>query len=116
MVGTGLKVLIADAVLLLAEFFVLQDVQARVGCALGSPLYGSACLTRASPVYSYSLLTESFSMMINGTGVSSPTMLDWAQLMAVALIVINVWFVYIVVRRKSAVKGQIPIQQSASET
>ncbi len=102
MVGTGLKVLIADAVLLLAEFFVVQDVQARVGCALGSPLYGSACLGRLSPTFSYSFLTQSFSMSSNGEILQSPIMLDWTQLVAGALIVINVWFVSVVVRRKSA--------------
>ncbi|MDA4121479.1 MAG: hypothetical protein OK404_03620 [Thaumarchaeota archaeon] len=104
MVSTGLKVLLADAVLLLAEFFATQDIQARVACAVGSPLYGFGCLARSSPAYSYSLFTESFSMIVNGTTVRSPTMLDWVQLTAAALIVINVWYVYFLIRRKPSNK------------
>jgi hypothetical protein len=114
MVGTGLKVLIADAILLLAEYFVVQDVQARVGCALGSPLYGSQCLTRASPGYSYSILTESFSMIINGTGVVSPSMLDWTQLIAAVLIAVNVWYVYVVIKSKPGLAGGRPLEAPPS--
>jgi hypothetical protein len=104
MVATGVKVLLADAVLLLAEFFAIQDFQARVACALGSPLYGYGCLARSSPSYSYSFLTESFSMVVNGTTVRSPPMLDWVQLTAAALIVINVWYVYFLLRRRPSNK------------
>jgi hypothetical protein len=102
MVGTGLKVLIADAVLLIAEYFAILDVQARVGCALGSPLYGSQCLTRASPGYSYGLLTESFSMFINGAGFVSPTMLDWVQVLAFVLVLVNGWFTYRVLKSRAS--------------
>ena len=104
MVSTGVKVLLADALLLLAEFFAIQDIQARVACAFGSPLYGYGCLARASPSYSYSILTESFSMIVNGTTVRSPPMLDWVQLTSAALIAINLWYVYVIVRRKTSKK------------
>jgi hypothetical protein len=102
MVATGVKVLLADAVLLLAEFFAIQDIQARVACSLGSPLYGYGCLARSSPSYSYSFLTESFSMIVNGTTVRSPPMIDWVQLTAGVLVVINLWYLYGVLRRRSS--------------
>jgi len=99
---TLLKVLILDAVLVLTEFEINQDLQNRVQCALGSPLYGQACLVRSSPSFSYSLLTRSFSMIVGGTHVQSPPALDWVQLIAYVLVAINVWFAYLVLQQRRA--------------
>ena|SRR5215472_14772949 len=93
-VRTGVKVLIADAVLLIAEFFAISDVQARLTCANGAALYGQGCLTRDSPGYSYSVLVQYLSMTSQGGLVlTSPPTLDWIQLLVVALIVINLWYI-----------------------
>ena len=114
MVRTVLKVLIVDAVLLLAGFEIIQDLQNRIQCALGSTLYNQACLVRSSPSFSYSLLTRSFSMVVGGMYVQSPPTIDWVQLIAYVLVAINVWYGYTVYaqrRSPNAEKGppQAPV-------
>ena len=91
---TGLKVLVLDAVLLLAEFEIIQDMQNRIQCALGSPLYGQTCMARSLPSFSYSLLTHSFSMNVGGVTLASPPTLDWALVLGYAVVALNVWFAY----------------------
>ena len=111
MVRTVLKVLILDAILLLAEFEIIQDLQNRIQCALGSTLYAQACMARSSPTFSYSLLTRSFSMVVGGMYVQSPPTIDWVQLIAYVLVAINVWFGYTVYARSRAPKvEQVPPQ------
>jgi hypothetical protein len=105
MARKALTVLILDAVLLLGEFEIIQDMQNRIQCALGSPLYGHSCVMRSSPSFSHSLLTQSFSMMVGGTYLQSPPTLDWAQLIAYVLVGINVWFVYTIIARRKSLKG-----------
>jgi len=102
MARTAYVVLILDAVLLLATFEIIQDVQNRIQCALGSSLYGQGCMLRSSPSFSYSLLTKSFSMVVGGTRLQSPPTLDWVQLIAYILVAINVWFGYTVYARRKA--------------
>jgi hypothetical protein len=105
MARTALTVLILDAVLLLAEFEIIQDMQNRIQCALGSSLYGHFCVVRSSPSFSHSLLTQSFSMMVGGTYLQSPPTLDWAQVIAYLLVGINVWFVYTIIAKRKSPKG-----------
>jgi len=113
-VRTVLKILVLDAVLLLAEFVIIQDVQNRIQCALGSTLYGQACMVRGSPSFSYSLLTRSFSMVVGGRYVQSPPTLDWVQLIAYVLVAINVWFAYTTLaNRKFLNSAQGPAQPPA---
>jgi len=115
MARTAWKVLILDAVLLLAEFEIIQDAHNRIQCALGSSLYGQSCMVRSSPSFSHSLLTQSFSMIVGGTYLQSPPTLDWAQLIAYILVVINVWYGYTVFARRRALKAQhVPSQPSIS--
>ncbi|HXW94197.1 MAG TPA: hypothetical protein VEJ19_00640 [Nitrososphaerales archaeon] len=104
MVRTVLKILVLDVILLLAEFEIVQDVQNRIQCALGSPLYGQVCVTRSSPSFSYSLLTRSFSMVVGGNSVQSPPTLDWVQLIAYVLVAVNVWFVYTTLAKRRSLE------------
>jgi hypothetical protein len=106
MARTALKVLILDAVLLLAEFEIIQDMQNRIQCALGSPLYGQSCMVRGSPSFSYSLLTQSFSMVVGGKYVQSPPTISWVQLIAYFLVAINVWYGYTVFASRRAPEDQ----------
>jgi hypothetical protein len=106
MARTALKVLILDAVLLLAEFEIIQDMQNRIQCALGSPLYGQLCMVRSSPSFSHSLFSQSFSMIVGGRYLQSPPTLDWAQLVAYILVAINVWYGYTVFVRRRELKVQ----------
>ena len=117
MARTAVSVLILDAVLLLAVFEIVQDVQNRLQCALGSTLYGQVCLLRSSPSFSYSVLTQSFSMVVGGTRVQSPPTVDWVQLIAYLLVAVNVWFGYTVYARRNAPKGPgVPSQAPSSPT
>lgn len=106
MARTALIVLVLDAVMLLAEFEIIQDVQNRVQCALGSSLYGQSCMLRSSPSFSYSLLTRSFSMVVGGMRLQSPPTIDWVQLIAYVLVAVNVWFGYTVYVRRKAPRAE----------
>ena len=91
MARTALKVLLADAVLLIAEYFVIQDLAWRTNYATlphGSAPHGY------SPSFSYNVLTQFFTMSGSGPSLTSPPTLDWVQLIAYALVAINVWFGY----------------------
>ena len=114
MVRTAFKVLIADAILLIAEFYVIQDLGWRT--AYAASLHG-ACFPRAcsySPSFSYSLLIRFFTMSGNRVSLTSPPTLDWVQLLAYILIVINAWFAYtILAKRKSLKTAEVSAQPSA---
>jgi hypothetical protein len=101
MVRTIFKVLAVDIVLLVALFYVLQDLQWRSNFA--------ASLHRAcsppcgySTSYSYSLLTRFFTMSGNGVGLTSPPTLDWIQVITLVLVAINAWFVYVTLTKQGA--------------
>lgn len=85
--------LIADVVLLGTLFFVLQDLQWREAFA-ASPHNACPQLCSYSPSFSYNLLTRFFTMVGNGQSLVSPPTLDWVQLLALALVVVNVLFAY----------------------
>ncbi len=92
MVRIPLKLISADAVLLLGAYLVLQDLAWRSGYASQKGL---------APSYFYSLLTQSFSMTGKGLALQSPLTLDWVQLIAVVLVVLNVWYLYGILRRRT---------------
>jgi hypothetical protein len=114
MVRTVFKVLIADVILLVAELEVILDIQNRMNCALGSPLYGQNCLARTSPSYAYSVLTQWFSLVINGSAWQSPLTLDWVQLIAYVLVALNAWYAYTVLSRRRAQKAVDVAPKTAS--
>ena len=102
MFRTALKVIGVDVVLLAAEFYVMQDLQWRSAYAAGTLRY--------SPSFSHNVLTQFFTMASNTITLTSPPTLDWAQALAYALVVVNVWFAYVVVksRRSHQSKGFSP--------
>ena len=93
LVRNSFKVLAVDVILLAAGFWVLQDLQWRVGFA--SSLH-NACspICRYSPSFSYSVLTRFFTMTGNGVSLTSPPTLDWVQLIVCLLVVVNAWFAW----------------------
>ena len=94
MVRNTLMVLIIDVVLLVALFYVVGDLQWRVTYAAS---VHSACPSPGcsyAPSFSYSVLTQFFTMAGNGVALTSPPTLDWIQALSYALVAINVWFVY----------------------
>ncbi len=100
MARTALKVLIIDVVILVAEYYVIQDLQWRTSYATS---LHSACpqLCGYSPSFSYNILTQFFTMTGNGVSLTSPPTLDWIQLFTAALLAVNLWFVYVYFRRRA---------------
>ena len=96
------KVLLADIVLVVALYFVLQDLSWRAYYAM-SPHDACGGLCGYTPSSGYSLFTRFFTMAGNGVSLTSPPTLDWVQVLAVALLVANGWYLYTVLmaRRKS---------------
>ena len=99
MIRTALKVFVADVVLLMAVFYVLQDLQWRSNYA-ASP--HAVCLQVCSyaPSFSYGILTQVFTMAGNGVRLSSPPTLDWVQAIVYVLVVINAWFAYVLLKSR----------------
>ncbi len=90
MVRTGVKVLVVDSVLLVTEYLVLQDLLWRSAYASSEGL---------SPAYSYSLLTQFFIMAGRGLVLESPPTLDWVLVLLVVLVILNLWYSVVAIRR-----------------
>jgi len=109
-------VLIADVILLVAEFYVIQDLQWRTTFA-ASP-HGSAP-HGYSPSFAYNIFTQFFTMSGNQVNLTSPATLDWVQLFTAALVVLNLWFAYTYWKRRktshpsapAAAEGETPQAQ-----
>jgi hypothetical protein len=86
-------VLLADVLMLVALLLVEQDLAWRTAYAAS---FHSACPQSCgySPSFSYGILTQFFAMSGNHVVLTSPPTLDWVQVLAYALIVVNVWFAY----------------------
>ena len=93
MFSRALKVLVVDAVLLAALFYVVQDLHWRSDYAAATV---SRCAGECSyaPSFSYGFLTQVFTMSGNFAKLASPATLDWTQALAYALILLNAWLVY----------------------
>jgi len=91
MVRTALKVLAADVILLVALFNVIQDIQWRTSYA-ASP--HQAAPNGYTPAFAYNIFTQFFTMSGNGVSLTSPPTLDWVQLLAAVLVLLNAWFFY----------------------
>jgi len=95
-----IEVLVVDAVLLILTYLLYSDELWRTGCALGN---GLNCSIRSDPSFSYSLFTRFFSMRNNTMLLTSPPTLDWIQVIAAILVLVNVWYLLrIIARRKSS--------------
>lgn len=90
-------VALIDAILVASFAYVYQDLQWRVGYAQ-SP--HSACLHLCSYTASFSLgpLTRVFTMVGNGATLAGPLTLDWIQVLAILLVVVNAWFAFSLIR------------------
>ncbi len=99
MVRNALKVIAIDVVFLLGEYFVLQDLHWRTAYA-SSPHNACGGLCSYTPSFSYGILTQTFSMFGGPLQLVSPVTLDWVQLLAYALVVVNVWFAYTVLKAR----------------
>jgi hypothetical protein len=93
MVRTAFAVIVADIFLLTGEYYVNQDLQWRAAYAAS---VHNACgvLCSYTPSFSYSLLTQFFTMSGGRLTLVSPPTLDWVQALVLALVVINGWFAY----------------------
>lgn len=87
----AIKALIADLALLTLAFLVIQNLQSRAAYA-ATPR--AACESLCSSYFSHGILTQFLSLTENGGTLVSPPSLDWLQVLSLALVVVNVWFVY----------------------
>jgi hypothetical protein len=100
-IRSGWKVIVVDLVLLVALYYVSQDLQWRSDYAASAHdrCYG---MCSYSPSYALSVLTRFFTMSGNGQSLTSPPTLDWVQLLAYAIILLNAWYAYAVIRGRKA--------------
>jgi len=85
MVSRLVKVLVVDAILIVAGFFVYSDLQWRSSYAGFKGLSAST---------SYLPFIRIFTMTGGAIPLQSPPALDWVQVLAAAFIVVNVWYVF----------------------
>ena len=100
MVALTPKVLGADAILLLGEFWVLQDLAWRSAYAASQHYACGANPCAYSASMSYSILIQFFTMLGNSVSLTSPPTLDWVQLLAFALVALNGWYLFTVFRSR----------------
>ena len=98
MVSRLLKVLVADALILVCGYFVAVDLQWRSSYAVSEGL---------SPSTSYLPFVRLFTMAGRAFPLQSPPTLDWFQVLAAAFIVVNVWYAFVTLgnRRKGRPGG-----------
>ena len=87
---TYIAVLLVDALVLVALFYVNADWQWRIAYAASPHGHTSGYV----PSFSYSLFTQIFTMSSSGVSLASPLTLDWIQVLGVALVIINGWYLY----------------------
>ena len=101
MVRALFEVIVVDVLGLAGIFFVNQDVGMRIDCTIP----GCTNIARTSVGFTYSIFTKALSVTVKNaywrTVVSPPT-LDWIQVLGVALVAINLWYLY----RALAGRGQ----------
>ena len=88
-----LKLLSMDAVLVILAYLVVQDQGTRA--AYAASLH-SACqgLCAYTPSFRYGPFVQYFTMTGNGVTLTSPPTLDWFQVIALLLVVVNAWYFY----------------------
>jgi len=107
MARTALTVLVADIILLVGEFYVIQDLQWRTSYA-ASPHANAP--NGYNPSFAYNIFTQFFTMSGNGVSLTSPPTLDWIQLLTVALVVLNLWFAYTYWKGRRASRPSVAVQ------
>ena len=114
MFRTALKVLAADVLLLVAEFYVIQDLNWREAyAALPKAVCPQTCTY--APSFSYGFLTQFFTMSGGPLQLVSPPTLDWVQTLAIVLVVVNGWFAYHALkgRARKGTVGGVPADPAA---
>ncbi len=97
LVRTALAVIAADIILLVGEYYVIQDLQWRATYAASvHNACGGPC--SYAPSFSYNLLTQFFTMSGGRLPLVSPPTLDWVQALVLALVLVNGWFAYKVIK------------------
>jgi len=98
MVSRLTKVVLFDALLIIAGYFVYSDLQWRSSYASSEGL---------SPSTAYLPFIRTFTMSGRAFPLQSPPTLDWLQVLAAAFIVVNVWCVFATLgdRRKANRQG-----------
>jgi hypothetical protein len=94
-----LKVLLVDVVLLVFAYYVQEDLDWRSSYA---------AFRGYSPTTHYSLLIRTFQMVGGGVPLQSPPTLDWIQVVILILIVVNVSYLYGVLRNHSKARPPTP--------
>jgi hypothetical protein len=92
--NTILKVLAADIILLLADIEVYLDLEGRSGYAASLHLACGSRLCGYTPSFSYAPLTYFFEMVGNSRQLISPPTLDWLQLLTLAVLIVNAWYLF----------------------
>ncbi|MDG6920163.1 MAG: hypothetical protein JRN44_00190 [Nitrososphaerota archaeon] len=88
-----LKLLAVDVVLVALAYLVVRDQAVRADYA-ASLHTACASLCSYTPSFSYGILVQYFTMTGNGVSLTSPPTLDWFQVIAVLLVVVNAWHLY----------------------
>jgi hypothetical protein len=104
MIRTAYKVALVDLVLVIALYFVFQDLAWRDYYA-GTP---HARVSGYSPSTSYSLLVRLFTMAGGSLSLTSPPTLDWVQVIAYVLVAVNGWLVYALLKSRPPSVDSVP--------
>ncbi len=108
---SGYKVLLFDLVVVIALYFVLSDLSWRSYYAM-SPHDACGGLCSYTPSFGYSILARFFTMAGNGTSLTSPPTLDWVQVIAVALLLVNGYYLYLVLHSRKNPQAA-PVQHAS---
>ena len=102
------RLLAVDAFFVVLAYLVIRDQETRA--AYAASLHDAcAGLCSYTPSFSYGAFTQYFTMSGNGVTLTSPPTLDWFQVIAVVLVVINAWYLY-----SNYVKGVRPSRAEPS--
>jgi len=107
------KIIIVDALVLVALYYVFQDLQWRTSYAAS---LHTACYPACgySPSFGYGLLTRVFTMDGNNQHLVSPITFDWVQGLILVLVVVNAWFAWSVLRSRSSLGAAAAAELRAS--
>lgn len=109
-IGVTYRIVIVDVLVLVALYYVLQDLQWRTNYA-ASLHTACASLCGYSPSYGFSFMIRYLTMNGNSQHLVSPPALDWVQVLVFLLVVANGWFAYGVLKaRRSHAATQMPTQ------
>jgi hypothetical protein len=100
MVSNWFKAIVVDVVLVLFGYLVVEDLQWRSSYAVSE---------RLTPSYTYLPFTRFFNMsgrIFQGSPqqLVSPPTFDWVQFIIAVLVAVNLWYLYLGLRKRGTVK------------